>query len=126
MASIDSAIVPTPPKARDELREIMIMLTEENDAAARLKREVALYLKGEAPSPPALEHAPLLENWRTSVMQVNRAGDPLHLIPVLVGNVTGHPRRQQDDLDLPADLARPPPAVGTHLESGLPAGQAGR
>jgi hypothetical protein len=69
----------------------MTMSVDENDGMARLRRAFASYLKGEMPSRLELEGAPLLENWRASVMHVNRTSDPLHLILVLAGNVTGHP-----------------------------------
>jgi hypothetical protein len=68
------------------------MSIEENEAEAQLRREFESYLKGQEPSLLELEGAPLLENWRTAMMQFKRRGDPLRMILVLVGSVAGHPQ----------------------------------
>ncbi len=68
------------------------MSIEEEDAKARLQRTFESYLNGETPPPPELAQAPLLENWRVTIVHIKRGGDPLHMIPVLVGSVAGHPQ----------------------------------
>jgi hypothetical protein len=69
----------------------MNMSIEEEDAKARLQRTFESYLNGETP-PPELAQAPLLENWRVTIVHIKRGGDPLRMIPVLVGSVAGHPQ----------------------------------
>lgn len=68
------------------------MSTDDNDATAQLKRDFGSYLKGGEPSPVELACAPLLENWRTAVMQFRREQDLLPSVLVLVGRVTKHPQ----------------------------------
>src|SRR5260370_17285822 len=70
----------------------MNMSIEEEDAKARLQRTFESYLNGETPPPPELAQAPLLENWRVTIVHIKRGGDPLRMIPVLVGSVAGHPQ----------------------------------
>ena len=70
----------------------MNMSIEEQDAKAQLQREFESYLKGEKPSPLELARAPLLQNWRAAVMHFKHGADPLRMILVLVGSVTGHPQ----------------------------------
>ena len=33
-----------------------------------------------------------LENWRATIVHIKCEGDPLRMLPVLVGSVAGHPR----------------------------------
>jgi hypothetical protein len=73
-------------------REMLTMLTEDDDATAQLKRAVTRYLKGEGPSPAELADAPLLENWQAIATAFVPERGPLTLAMVLVGRVTGHPR----------------------------------
>jgi hypothetical protein len=68
------------------------MSIEEQNAKAQLRREFESYLKGEKPSPLELERAPLLQNWRAAVMHFTYGADPLCMVLVLVGSVTGHPQ----------------------------------
>jgi hypothetical protein len=68
------------------------MSTDDIDATAQLKRDFESYLKGGEPSPIELAGAPLLENWRATVVSFARERGPLGLVLVLVGRVTGHPR----------------------------------
>jgi hypothetical protein len=65
---------------------------EEEDTKARLQRAFESYLNGGTPSPPELAQAPLLENWRVTIVHIKRGGDPLRMLPVLVGSVAGHPQ----------------------------------
>lgn len=65
---------------------------EEQDAKARLQRAFSSYLSGETPPPPELAQAPLLENWRVAIVHVKGDADPLRLLAVLAGSVTGHPQ----------------------------------
>jgi hypothetical protein len=65
---------------------------EEQDAKAQLQRAFESYLNGETPHPAELAQAPLLENWRMAIVDVKRDGDPLRMVPVLVGRVSGHPQ----------------------------------
>jgi hypothetical protein len=68
-----------------------MMSIEQQDATVWLQRVFEAYLDGETPSPLDLARAPLLENWRVAIVQIKDA-DPLRLLPVLVGSVTGHPQ----------------------------------
>jgi hypothetical protein len=70
----------------------MNMSIEEEDATARLQRAFESYLNGETPPLLELAQAPLLENWRVTIVDIKRGGDPLRMIPVLVGSVAGHPQ----------------------------------
>lgn len=67
------------------------MSTDENDRAAQLKRQFESFLEGGEPSANELARAPLLENWRATVMRFDRERGPLPMVQVLVGRVTGHP-----------------------------------
>jgi hypothetical protein len=67
------------------------MSTDENDPAAQRKRHFESFLEGGEPSANELARAPLLENWRATVMRFDRKRDPLPVVLVLVGCVTGHP-----------------------------------
>ncbi|MFI5002537.1 MAG: DUF6634 family protein [Reyranellales bacterium] len=68
------------------------MSIEEEDTKARLRRAFESYLDGETPPPLELARAPLLENWRATIVHIKCEGDPLRMLPVLVGSVAGHPR----------------------------------
>jgi hypothetical protein len=68
------------------------MSIEGQDANVQLKHDFMSFLKGEVPSLLELERAPVLENWRTLIMYVERGEDHLGMLLVLTGRVTGHPQ----------------------------------
>jgi hypothetical protein len=70
----------------------MAITIEEGDAEARLQRAFESYLNGETPRPPELAEAPRLENWHVAIVHMKRDADPLRMLSVLVGSVTGHPQ----------------------------------
>jgi hypothetical protein len=67
------------------------MSMDENGPAAQLKKHFEAFLEGAEPSANELACAPLLENWRATVMPFDRDRDPLPMALVIVGRVTGHP-----------------------------------
>jgi hypothetical protein len=67
------------------------MSTDDIGATAQLTRDFESYLKGEEPPPLELACAPLLESWRTTVMQFKRERGLVLMVLVSVGRVTGHP-----------------------------------
>lgn len=64
-------------------------MSEEHEA--RLRRAFESYLGGETPSPLELANAPLLEDWSMAIVLIKRDAEELHMLPVLVGRVAGHP-----------------------------------
>jgi hypothetical protein len=68
----------------------MVMTVDEHDANASLQRAFEQYLRGETPSPLEMAQAPVLENWRVVILQVERQAEP-SMLPALAGSVTGHP-----------------------------------
>lgn len=69
---------------------------DDNEAVAQLKRDVASYLRGQAPLSADLAAAPLLENWRTAIFPFGSIGHPRQMALVLTGRVTGHPHLVDD------------------------------
>jgi hypothetical protein len=65
-------------------------LSIEEQDAARLQRAFESYVNGATPLPAELAQAPLLEKWRLAILHIN--AEPLRMVPVLVGSVTGHPQ----------------------------------
>jgi hypothetical protein len=69
----------------------MGMSIEEQEAQAALRRAFESYLSGQAPTPLELAEAPVLENWRVLIV-LGKSNAKELTIPVLFGNVAGHPR----------------------------------
>lgn len=69
----------------------MGMSIEEQEAQAALRLAFESYLSGQAPTPSELAEAPVLENWRVLIVH-GKSNAKEFTIPVLFGNVTGHPR----------------------------------
>jgi len=99
------------------------MSADDIDATGQLKLDFESYLKGEEPPASELACAPLLESWRATLVKPKVEYGTLPTVFVLAGYASGHPlyTSARTNSHVAGDLARPPPQVGSHLESTLPA-----